>query len=507
MKKIKQNEPMGYFILFVLMLVPGWLKPSDSFLLRLPVHIARVPGPVQLDSLEKNDLMLFINGSQRKIDHLQTQTWNINKTSDLSRHFVLSFHMDGFDRKVMEGVGYFIDNILDRADSLTVLTPIGSYQVKLDKGKAAVYDVVEKLLEKDGSDYRKKRAALVGEIQKEIAPINRLFGEDAYLYNPGPVFYNFFTFCQQAMAEFKLHFLAPFVLQDQVVKELPQKGEGEIWWLHFQHRAFEPIPSPLRNMLNRLVTLQNASGISAARSYEFAQLLKQMPIAPQFPLLPLLEKVQEEKICYNVIFWGTGDNPSSTSPQFVSSGLENSLAQIARSSGGTIVQAILPSQGLIKLQQHENRFYEVVFPLHESGQPLDIHLAMADQRQNRTIRLNYPHRFETERIQTLLKESSGEKVKIIDFNLEGNQVSFAVTDFHDHAPDLLGLVKVRAELYKEQQVYTPVFRTGNTLHAACKKIHISLPLPSIYTGRFKLRVSVCDLITNQLDIVERRVRL
>ena len=82
-----------------------------------------------------------------------------------------------------------------------------------------------------------------------------------------------------------------------------------------------------------------------------------------------------------------------------------------------------------------------------------------------------------------------------------------MTDFHASEPDIVGLVKVRAELYKEQQVYTPVFSTGNTLHAASKTIQISLPLPRTYTGRYRLRVSVCDLITNQLDMVERRIRL
>jgi hypothetical protein len=66
---------------------------------------------------------------------------------------------------------------------------------------------------------------------------------------------------------------------------------------------------------------------------------------------------------------------------------------------------------------------------------------------------------------------------------------------------------VRGGWEKKKQSHTPVFSTGNTLHAASKTIQISLPLPSTYSGQFRLRVSVCDLITNQLDMVERRIRL
>jgi hypothetical protein len=127
--------------LVLLLLIPISILPAQRQL-RLPVYINSATGEFRYDQLSKEDFTLCINDRPREINRMEIKIRRIEKTSDLSRHFFLSFHMDEFNREIVEGIGYFIDHILDRSDSLTVLTPLKSYQMKMDRGKAAVYDAM-----------------------------------------------------------------------------------------------------------------------------------------------------------------------------------------------------------------------------------------------------------------------------------------------------------------------------------------------------------------------------
>lgn len=506
MKKTKRIIILNCFVLLFLMLIPASLLP-DALYLRLPVHINLPPGDTQFNPLNKENLFLFINGIRREINHIETRTRRIEKTSDLARHFVLSFHMDGFERKIMEGVKYFIDHILDRSDSLTVLTPLKSYPMKMSSGKAAVFDAIEELLKKDCNSYRLKRAILIKRLEKEIFQLQRLTWADAVYLNARAIIINFFNFSRQAIKDLKDHFLSPYSEYHQVANKLPLRGQGEAWWIHFQQRVFEPFPPRLKNIVNRWITYQNAGRSIISGGYKFKQLAKKMPISPEFPGPIFLEALLKKNICFNVICWGNIDYQNSNPLDNPQPEIEDIFETITRSSGGKTIITPLARQGLIELQQHVARFSYLAFPYNGIIESKNIHLVPANQQQPGSIPFSYPKQLEKDELQSLLKELSREKVRILNFDLKGYRVVFGVTAFHRNEPDIIGLLKIRAELYNEHEETRPVFKGVNTLHAKKEKIHISIPLPKSHKGRFKLRISVCDLIANQLDVLERRITL
>jgi hypothetical protein len=161
----------------------------------------------------------------------------------------------------------------------------------------------------------------------------------------------------------------------------------------------------------------------------------------------------------------------------------------------------------MELQLHAAQYYELAFPFNGKIEPKKINLVPANQQQTGTDQINYPGQLETDEIQSLVEKLSREKVKILDFDMNGNRADFGVTGFHRNEPGIVGLLKVRVELYHDGEENQPVFSAINTLHEKKEKIHLSIPLPKAHTGPFSLRISVCDLIANQLDVVERRVSL
>ena len=506
MGKTKINILVKFSVIFFLLLTPILPFPNQ-LQLRLPVYINLPPGEAQYNQLSKEDFTLFINDSQRELNHLEIKTRRIDKTSDLARHFVLSFHMADFNREIMEGAGYFIDNILDRSDSLTVLTPLKSYQMKMNSGKAAVFDAIEKLLKKDCNDYKLKREFLIQQLEKELFQVQKLTWDDAVFLNASAIITNFFNFSQQIIKDLKDHFLSPYREYHRVVKELSPKGDGETWWVHFQHRVFEPYPAKLKGIINRWITIQSTGRVRISGSQNFKQLAKKMPIAPEFPTAVLLESLLKKNICFNVICWGNIDYENANPLDNPRPEIENILATITDSSGGKTITTTFPGQGLKELQQHAAQFYELVFTYNGKIEPKKIHLVPANQQQTGTGQLSYPRQLEKDEIQSLVGKLSREKVKILDFEVKGNRVGFGVTGFHRNEPGIVGLLKVRAELYNVEEESQPVFSAVNTLHAKKETIHISIPLPKAHTGPFRLRISVCDLIANQLDVVERRINL
>lgn len=493
-------------VILVLLLTPTFLLP-DSLQLPLPVHINISQRTADVNQLSKEDFTLFINGSQREINQMEIKTRRINKTSDLARHFVLSFHMDNFHREIMEGVEYFIDHILDRSDSLTVLTPLKSYQMKMDSGKAAVFDAIEKLLKKDCDDYKLKREFLIKQLDKVLSQVRKLRGADAVYLNSFAIIKDFFNFSQQSIKDLKDHFLSPYHEYQRVVKELSPKGEGETWWIHFQHRVFEPYPDKLKGNIDKWITIQDTNRIIIPGGRKFRQLTKEMPISPQFPTAVLLESLLKKNICFNVICWGNIKYENANLLDNPRPEIEEILEKITNNSGGKTITTTFPEQGLMELQQHAAKFYELVFPFNGKIETKKIQLISSKQQQTGTMQLSYPRQMETDEIQSLVRKLSLEKVKILDFNVNGSRVDFGVTGFHRNEPDIVGLLKVRIELYHDEEEDQPVFSAVNTLHAKKEKIHLSIPIPKDHTGPFKLYISVCDLIANQLDFVERRISL
>jgi hypothetical protein len=475
----------------LLFLVSLLSAQSDAVRLRLPVH-------VQVDrALSKGQLTLLVNGSKRNIERLETRTRQLEKTSDLSRTFILSFHQDGYSPEVMEGVEYFVTQIADRTDTLTVLSPVKAYRLDLTRGSDRVLDNIEEILRRDSIEYKTSRAALLSNIDRAIGNVNRLMKAASPYVNYYLVLYNFFNQCKAAAVNFRKHFLAPFPQQVRIIRDLPERGDGETWWIHFQQRSFEPVPKTLRDAVRNMVLMQRAGQMWTSGGFDFSMAQKEFHISDDFPGPDILEAMIGENVCYNVINWG---DSKPAQPE-----LEELLSKITAGSGGRMITAVHPMEALKELRQHTDRFYEVVFPM--SGKIEDKSIALSMDGKGDGTGLSYSQQIKKEKILDLVGKESRGKVEIAGFGLTGNRLDFDVSSYQRRGKEQVGLLKVRVQLYKELEKGGPVFNTHKTLRTDRDTVHISLPLPETYSGSLVLRLTVCDLMANQLVAVQRTVAL
>ena len=483
-------------------------EPSEPRQLRLPVHIAAEPGAASFDPLQKEDVSLFLDGKPVEIDHIDVKTRQMYKNSDLSRHFVLSFQAEEVSPALLEGVQYFMDVILDRTDTLTVLSPLKAYRMNLGKGQAAVFDALEEILKTDCREYKMRRAALLQAMEKEIYAVGKISADETFYLSIHTMLFEFFTFCQEAIDDLKVHFLSPYMKLDQVINDLPPKGEGETWWIHFLEQGSGPMPGRLRGTIAQVVKMQRTGGfLIGSKNYEFTQLEKEMSILGEFPSQAILEALLKQDICYNAVLWGDSGPGSSNETEVRSTETQDIFKRLAVGTGGQALTVTQPLQGLIELHQQVDRYYELVIPFEGEIDDLEVKLVPVDEKKAKKVRFTYPRVLEKERILAALETLSEEKLKITDFNIEGNRVEFGVTAYQSKPPEISGLVKVKVELYPLFRETPPVYSTGNILHAARDSIHIAVSLPEKYTGSYNLKVSICDLLANRLDFVEKPVYL
>ncbi len=96
-----------------------------------------------------------------------------------------------------------------------------------------------------------------------------------------------------------------------------------------------------------------------------------------------------------------------------------------------------------------------------------------------------------------------EQITINNYSLEKYTLAFKVSDYH-----LLkgkGAVKLTIQLI--DNAGTPVYETGKRLDANGQSITISLALPDIHKGYFKLAITAMDLLTKKSSELKKYIKL
>lgn len=501
-----------YITVFILAATPLWGSTGeagkDDLLMTLPVRTA-----MDQLGLAKEDLVLRVNGNLRPIRAMTPRQRSLNRPSDLSRYFVLSFHMESYKPDVMEAVEYFIQHVVRRNDVLTILSPLRAYRLKMEDGNHRVLDFIEETLKKDCSQYKLVRGGLIQKLDKDTAHVNRLRGPDGWMLNHYNTMFNFYNQSKLALVRFKDHFLAPHLKQDKVIRDLPPRGEGEIWWIHFQQRAFEPVPVKFRKVFSRIILFQKTGQVrwpvaGAGKSWDFDSVIKQMKLTNEFSVSGLPRAVLLENVCYNIINWGVLGDTFSNRTDASRPETERFLERIARISGGKSVTNINPLDGLQELLQHRDQYYEVAFAF--DGLIEDKRFGLSMPGVNSGGRLFYSPGYTGESIRSRIDEIQRGKVRITDLSMQGNRVAFGVAAYHrptTGGKEPVGLIKVRAQLYDDSGNPSPVFNSFKVLRAVGNDVRISLPLPKKYRGGYTFQLSVCDLMANQLASVKQKIRL
>jgi hypothetical protein len=84
-------------------------------------------------------------------------------------------------------------------------------------------------------------------------------------------------------------------------------------------------------------------------------------------------------------------------------------------------------------------------------------------------------------------------------------LTFSINSFESQKDGKYGLLKIRVELFDEQNV--GIHKDEKTLRASKEKVTLSIPIPAKLRGKFRLVITVFDLIANCSVSDERHITL
>ena len=504
----KQISLLIFLVLFALQLFPG----EQKIRLRIPLRIA-ADSP-ERTILNKGNIILKVNGEKREITDLVERERTLTGTADLGRNFILSFQLTEYSEQVEKGIAYFVTEIIHPDDSLIVVSPTTFYQINVSGNKEKMIRDIKQLLEKDCQNYKKDRVAVEKNLRLKIKNLQRVLREikasrgsasrgnrDASQLGVRQILEltQFLDTFPREFVKFRELSLLLDTSKYRKIVDLLGFREGERWWLHFHREEVTALLSYIKAFMKEL----NAYVVSR-ESKQIKKLLnleKVLSISASFPSEQVLATIINGNICYNVVSLGGIRINDQEAKETETSGVERILHRIALESGGKSASVIDPEQGIKEIAAQKDIYYELTFPFDGIFEKKEIEITTGNKRTT----LRYKGGFEKDELETLVHNLSHEQVAIDDFSSNKNVIKFTVKSFKHHKEEKFAMLKVNIELVSDMD--TVVYRTQNTLRSSQKKVTIRIPFPEKYCGRFKVRITVNDLLANRRAAIDRDITL
>lgn len=502
----KRAHGRVFLILFFLFPACCILLPAEGEQQRLPVRV--FSGMQPESSVKKEDLQLFINGSPGEIKELIKKEKSIGRKPELGRHFVLSFSMEAYSKRLEKATAYFLTEILRNEDTLMVMSPLKAHPVEIHPDKEKMLREVAKILAYDCSLYSNKRSGAKNKL------LNMIRSATLYIRHPfsspGPYVgtLKFLETFPPEFLKFKEEFLVPPVDKYREVIDLLDsgRGEGERWWIHFQEHGTFALLFEINQIYKRISFFFSNRDVHIGQRLSIKQKLsqfkKQLLLPGDFSEERLMNILVNGDITYNIIFPGEIKNTDASIMNAVTAGLEAMLKKISTYSGGTTINAAKFDRALMSMRKHVDHYYDLVLPAGESMAGAKIRLELKEKEKN--VRLIYK-----KELTSPLHYQSEEKVQVSGFSREENIVSFSIGSYQlkedSEKGGNFGLLKVEVLLSNQQG--ESVYHRQNTLRAEKDRLDITLSLPLNLRGDFKLAIVVLDLIANNKTFFNRDITL
>jgi len=456
---------------------------------------------------ETGDFQLVINGTSKDILAVKRKRKSLVLKPDLGREFILSFRLSKYGSAVEKELAYFITEILDTSDSLYLLTPGRLYRLDVSANKGSLQRQIRDLLEKDCRIFMNERMISEASLRSHLEGLNSVFlsddPQDVGAYKKTSLFLNVFP------GEFIRHqnlFLLPDPKRYEQVLGQFGSGEGERWWIHFeQHQdagLYQKIQAIIKD-IDRYISLLGLGqqNLALVLKTGLTRLENILTLPDSFPSAELVEVLAANEVNYSVVFIKNDGVQESNFAQAPFLNLEALYGEVAKAGGGAAVNAGADEQGLTKIVNHVDEYYELAFGW--DGRIEDIRIQVLFK--GRADGLRYAGRLTKAQVDSRVQFFSREKVRIDDVSVSAGRLSFVVDDFERKKEKDYGLLKIRVLLLDDRN--QSVYHEENTLRATKEKVCVSLPFPEELKGTFQLSITAFDLVANQLTAEERQIDL
>ncbi|UCH97002.1 MAG: hypothetical protein JSV88_09165, partial [Candidatus Aminicenantes bacterium] len=230
-----------FFALLLVFDLSLMYSTQKELFLKLPVRvIARSESTDNyVKDLNKNDFELRINGEKKPIVDFFMKKRSIGDiSSGRGRQFVLSFDAVDYAKPLADTVSHFVHRVLTPSDQLLVRSPLHTYRINTESGKAEILQFIKTKLEEDILQRKKDKAASFDNLDKLIENLEKKLDAKKAGIRSVLFFINHYT---NEWRKFDKAFLLSNLEQYLETASLLAEKSGEKWLIHFQERDLVPM--------------------------------------------------------------------------------------------------------------------------------------------------------------------------------------------------------------------------------------------------------------------------
>jgi len=515
------------FSIIFIFLIFVCLWPQEDDKIKETVDVINVEVPVRVyhkgkpvDNLTKADFKIYENKKLQKIHgfhikrkRIKLQSLELSaekKESYAPRYFVLVFRLTNFQDDLQKGLKHIFDTILKETDQLMIFVNNKSTFFRDLSDKTRVKEQIKKVILKESKTKRDQMLVYLKQIEQELGLTRfkmelRQGGSRSSVEKRHYQINNFLTKYLQIWNDYKKRYLIPNIDNYFYFSKHLEKIKMDKWVINFYQMELFPkivltgdILRRIRQFVGQWQVSSNTELVTFSRiiSRQLVTVEQALAIAKDFPAQEVSKLFYKANATFHSIFIRSTIPSLSQDLEYkkVASDLENSLREITKRTGGTLITSNNLKTALDTISEEEDIYYILTYVPKNLSQVGKIKVKVKKKR----VKLIYDDSIRAGFIKNYVKKKviKGPAVKIESLTFEKKQLGIILSNFYvGKGKNPGGKLNIRIRIKNKQDI--DVFDQDKNLNAKQNRIKLSLNFSGISNGRYDIVVDVKDLNTNK----------
>ncbi|MCK5056182.1 MAG: hypothetical protein KAT34_05975 [Candidatus Aminicenantes bacterium] len=504
----------------------------------VPVRVFLKGKPV--DNLSRDDFKLYegktlqvINGFniKRKKIKLQEIGLEVEKIQP-SRYFVLVYRVTQYSPPMKEGLKHIFDNVLTERDELRVFVNNKNLYFANLGNKQACYSKVDRVISGESANARQLMNAYFKKLEQQIdkTRFDLLIremggggggGGDAFRRRTQALM-QFLKRYLQVFREYKKRYLLPDINSYYNFARHLEGVRKEKWVINFYQMEMFPqlaMSGKARRTIRRFISELRSSTNPEDKAYsrildrQLMEIDRELNVAEAFPAEAISKIFYKVDATFHSIFMRStlGIISQDYTYKAVSTDIENSLREITKATGGTLVTTNNLVQAMDSIGEKENVYYLLTYAPDNPDKIGKIKIKVSNKKYkviyDDNMRADYINAY-LSRKETVQPRISGSAIQITDLKFTDSKLSISVTGYYMRkiSRGRSGRMEIRIRIKNIQGI--SIFDQSKTLDLKKPDITITLPFKNLKRGKYDIVVDAQDLLTNKSDtkLIQPRIR-
>jgi len=488
------------------------------------VSVINVEVPVRVfhrgtavDNLKKSDFKIYEKGELQTIHGFYINRKKINQINSESiieakrplrpaRYFVLAFRIIKYNQQLQKGIDYIFDNILRRNDQLLIFANNRSLFLKKLSNLQKCRKIVKKLIE---DECRKARHRLIRYLKKietemDLSRINQMLSTGSY--QTADEIINFLRKYLHIWEEYKRNYLVPNMDSFYYFARHLEKIQKEKWVINFYQIELFPklkISGSLMKEIRDLIGSLQGSLRSEDNVYAktMASLLinidKALNTSLDFPAEDVSKLFYKVNTTFHSILIPINRDILSQDLEYkrISTEIENSLREITKKTGGSLITSGNLESALNKIQEKKDIVYMLTYV---PKRPEKIgKIKVVTNKKNYKVLYDDQMRKDYIKAYLINKKLEIPIIRIDKLSFEEKKLRMFISNFLIKSIEKENHGNINIQIQILDNHNNKVYNQNKNITTKQNNFSISVGFPWLKKGRYDIILQITDLFTGK----------